>query len=114
LAECVKYAVAFGRKRKKTKTASISIPGISIGVTGEVKRRTRNSIPLQSIYSGRAQFAAPNMKMAERISMANPRYSITYCSGMGIGLLAISSCAIGLLIAMVLVSKDSPLVISRI
>jgi hypothetical protein len=31
-----------------------------------------------------------------------------------IGLLAISSCAIGLLIAMVLVSKDSALVTSRI
>jgi hypothetical protein len=63
LAECVKYAVAFGRKRKKTKTAYIRIPGISIGLTGEVKRRTRNSIPLQPMYSRRAQFAARNMKI---------------------------------------------------
>ena len=44
--------------------------------------------------------------------MDSPRYSITYCSGTGMGLLAISSCAIGLLIAMVLVSKDSALVTS--
>ena len=54
------------------------------------------------------------MKMAQRTEMADPRYSITYCNGTGMGLLAISSCAIGLLIAMVLVSKDSPLVTSRI
>lgn len=46
--------------------------------------------------------------------MDSPRYSITYCSGTGMGLLAISSCAIGSLIAMVLASKDSPLVTSRI
>jgi hypothetical protein len=46
--------------------------------------------------------------------MADQRYSMTYCNGTGMGLLAISSCAIGLLIAMVLGSKDSPLVTSRI
>jgi hypothetical protein len=37
LAEYVKYAVAFGPKRKKTKTAYIRIPGISIGLTSDTQ-----------------------------------------------------------------------------
>jgi hypothetical protein len=39
---------------------------------------------------------------------------MTYCSGMGIGLLAIISCAGGLLSAIVLPSTDSALVASSI
>jgi hypothetical protein len=55
LAEYVKYAVAFGRKRKKTKTAYIRISGISIGLTGEVRKE---DLPAQNLKMVRSEASA--------------------------------------------------------
>src|SRR6266404_1553770 len=49
----------------------------------------------------RAQFAPLSIKIPAVIAMINPRKDIKYCSGMGTGLFAISSRAIGLFIAIV-------------
>ena len=83
-------------------------------VVGEIIKEIKKPNARKIIYKNRDQFAPRSIKIPDTMAINIPTYDMRNCAEMGMGLLAISSCAIGLLVAMALVSKDSPLVTSRI